>query len=194
MKKNLFYMFIISFAATIADQKGNAIVSDPEGSPANPFDFGSGFIDPTHILNPGLVFNLSPLDYKSFLCSIGYDNHSLQIITGDNSVCTKPYPLASDLNYASITVPDLKGSYQVTRTVTNVGNPRSVYQVSVNAPKGIEVTVAPRVLAFESYGSSKNFTVCLRVVDPDLQDYMFGSILWKGNKNVVRVPLAVKIQ
>jgi lipoprotein signal peptidase len=93
-RKKLSCMFNISFTATILDKKGNTIVSDPEGYPANPFDFGSGFVDLTHILNPGLVFNSSQQDYKSFLCSVGYDNHSLQIITGDSNICIKPAPLA----------------------------------------------------------------------------------------------------
>ncbi|KAJ3707880.1 hypothetical protein LUZ61_011585 [Rhynchospora tenuis] len=184
----------IMTTATILDKKGNNVITDPEGTPANPFDFGSGFIDPTRILNPGLIFDSSPLNYKSFLCSIGYDNHSLQIITGGSSECIKPIPRTSDLNYASITVPNLKGSYRVTRTVTNVGDPWSVYQVSVDAPKGVNVTVSPKVLAFQSYGSSKSFTVYFRAVDPNLQDYVFGSVLWRGNKNMVRVPLVVKMQ
>lgn len=186
-------MFIISFAAKTLDKKGNTIISDPEGTPANPFDFGSGFIDPTRILNPGLIFDSNPQDYKSFLCSIGYNNHSLQIITGDSSsVCLKPDLLASDLNYASITVPNLQKSYRVTRAVTNVGKPSSTYKALVNAPKGVNVTVSPRILAFKSYGSSKNFTVYFRVVDPNLQDYVFGSILWRGKNNLVQVPLVVK--
>ncbi|KAJ4758286.1 Subtilisin-like protease sbt3.9 [Rhynchospora pubera] len=184
----------IMTTATIFDRKGNNVITDPEGTPANPFDFGSGFIEPTRILNPGLILDSSPLDYKSFLCSIGYDNKSLQIITGDSTGCIKPEPRASDLNYASITVPNLKGSYQVTRTVTNVGDPWSVYQVSVDALKGVNVTVSPKVLAFQSYGSSKNFTVYFQAADPYLQDYVFGSILWRGKKNAVRVPLVVKIQ
>ncbi|KAJ3679012.1 hypothetical protein LUZ60_017023 [Juncus effusus] len=184
----------IMTTATILDKNNNQIVSEPAGALANPFDFGSGFIDPTRVLNPGLIFDSAPQDYKSFLCSIGYDKRSLKLITGDNTACTRPSPHVNDLNYASITVPDIKRNCRVTRTMTNVGKPGSSYRVAVDPPKGVRVTVAPRVILFEKYGVKKNFTVYFRVADPSSQDYAFGSILWKGEESQVRVPLVVRVQ
>lgn len=171
------------------------MTADPEGRPADPFDLGSGFPDPTKFLNPGLVYNAKPLDYKDFLCSIGYDDKLLRQITGDNrSICNQPISTASNLNYPSITVPELKDTWSVTRTVTNVGKPRSIYRSVVSPPAGINVTVSPKYLSFRRYGQKANFTVSFRVVSPS-QDYVFGSLTWKALKDVqvVTSPLVVRV-
>ncbi|XP_072968800.1 subtilisin-like serine-protease S [Typha angustifolia] len=179
--------------ATILDKKGKAIAADPQGRQANPFDYGAGFVDPTRFLNPGLIYDAQPEDYKSFLCAIGYDDESLQLVTGDKSICTKPTGAASDLNYPTITVPNIKKSYSVTRTVTNVGRPGSTYRAIVVQPTGINVTVVPEVLAFESYGQKKNFTVDFKVAAHPT-GYVFGSLTWKGADTKVRSPLVVRVQ
>lgn len=175
------------------DKKGNVITADTEGHAGTPFDYGSGFPDPKRALDPGLIYNAEPEDYKAFLCSIGYDDRSLQLVTGDSSVCTMPAPAASNLNYPSITIPDLKGSYSVTRTVTNVGEPRSIYHAILSQPAGINVTVVPKVLVFEKYGQKKNFTVKFSVAAPS-KDYVFGSLTWKAEKIRVTSPLVVRVQ
>ena len=181
-------------AATVLNKNGKFMTADPEGRRANPFDYGSGFPDPTKFLNPGLVYDAQPSDYKAFLCSIGYDKKSLQQITGDNSVCTQPIPTASSLNYPSITVPDLKNTYSVTRIVTNVGKPRSVYRAAVSAPAGVNVTVSPKYLSFRRYGQKAKFTVNFRVVSQS-QGYVFGTLSWRavGDSLVVSSPLVVRV-
>ncbi|XP_038983926.1 subtilisin-like serine-protease S [Phoenix dactylifera] len=179
--------------ATMLDKKGSVIRADPEGHAAAPFDYGSGFPDPMRAPNPGLIYNTEPEDYKAFLCSIGYDDKSLQLVTGDNSVCTKPAPPPSNLNYPSITIPGLKGSYTVTRTVTNVGEPRSIYHAILSQPTGINVTVVPEVLVFERYGQKMSFMVKFRVAAPP-KDYVFGSLSWKAEKIQVTSPLVVRVQ
>ncbi|KAG1364193.1 putative Subtilisin-like protease SBT3.8 [Cocos nucifera] len=175
------------------DKNGNVITADPEGHAGTPFDYGSGFPDPKRALDPGLIYDAEPEDYKAFLCSIGYDDKSLQLVTGDNSGCTKPAPAASNLNYPSITIPDLKGSYSVTRTVMNVGEPRSIYHAILSHPAAINVTVVPKVLVFERYGQKMNFTVRFRVAAPS-KDYVFGSLSWKAEKIQVTSPLVVRVQ
>ena len=117
-------------------------------------------MDPIKALNPGIIFDAQPEDYRSFLCAASHGDRSLHLITGDN--CTGSHRSSSSataLNYPSITIPYLKKSYSVTRTVTNVGNPRSNYHCVVSAPRGINVTVTPEVLNFENYGVKKTFTV-----------------------------------
>lgn len=179
--------------ATVLDRKGHVITRDPEGHAATPFDYGSGFPDPNRALAPGLIYDAAPEDYKAFLCSIGYDDKSLRLVTGDNSVCIHPATPASNLNYPSITVPDLKQSFSVTRTVTNVGEPRSIYHAILSQPPGINVTVVPKVLVFERYGQKRNFTVKFRVAAPS-KDYVFGSLTWKAGKTQVASPLVVRVR
>ncbi|WVZ79340.1 hypothetical protein U9M48_026931 [Paspalum notatum var. saurae] len=185
----------IMTTATVLNSKGKTIPRDPDGRAATPFDFGSGFMDPIKALNPGIIFDAQPEDYKSFLCAISHDDHSLHLITGDNCTCThKASSSATALNYPSITIPYLKKSYSVTRTMTNVGNARSTYIAVVSAPRGINVTVTPEVLNFENYGVKRKFTVSFHVDVPP-RGYVFGSLSWHENGRDARLtmPLVVKV-
>ncbi|PUZ59892.1 hypothetical protein GQ55_4G079700 [Panicum hallii var. hallii] len=184
----------IMTTATVLDKKRRTIATDPDGKAATPFDFGSGFMDPIKALNPGIIFDAQPEDYRSFLCATSHDDRSLHLITGDNCTCThRSSSSATVLNYPSITIPYLKKSYSVTRTMTNVGNPRSSYRAVVSAPRGINVTVTPQVLNFENYGVKKAFTVNFHVDVPP-RGYVFGSLSWHGNGRDAHLtmPLVVK--
>ncbi|KAK4781133.1 hypothetical protein SAY87_017239 [Trapa incisa] len=182
----------IMTTASILDKKRRPIIVDPDGRRASPFDYGSGFVNPTRVLNPGLVYDLQPQDYRSFLCSLGYNQRSLHHITGDNTTCDrKKFTTSSELNYPSITVPNLRGAFLVHRTVTNVGSPRSVYEAMVSPPRGVNVTVEPRLLVFERYGQRLSFSVKLRVVAPS-KGYGFGFLTWRGRNQRVRSPIVVQ--
>ncbi|KAJ0964998.1 hypothetical protein J5N97_026136 [Dioscorea zingiberensis] len=182
----------IMTTATMFDKSGHAITADPTGRRATPFDYGSGFPNPLSVIDPGLIYDAQPSDYKTFLCSIGYDDKSLHLVTGDNSTCTKVAAAASDLNYPTITVPNLRGSYSVSRTVTNVGRPRIIYRAVVSPPAGIQVNVVPGILVFRNYGEKKNFTVIFRATAP-AKDYVFGSLTWKAKTLEVTSPLVVRL-
>lgn len=179
-------------AATILDKNHKPIRVNPEGRRGNAFDYGSGFIDPTSVLDPGLVYDVQPIDYKSFLCSIGYDEKSLRLITRDNSTCNQTFTTASNLNYPSIAVPNLKDNFTVTRTVTNVGKPRSIYKAVVSNPMGINVTVVPEQLIFNRYGQKIKFTVNFKVTAPS-KGYAFGFLSWKSRNARVTSPLVVQV-
>ncbi|GKV21853.1 hypothetical protein SLEP1_g31792 [Rubroshorea leprosula] len=183
----------IMTTATILDKRHKPITVDPEGRRANPFEYGSGFVNPRRVLDPGLVYDLHPKDYKAFLCSIQYDEKSIHLITGDRSVCNETLPTASNLNYPSITVANLKGNFSVKRTVTNVGKPGSIYRAGVSAPRGINVTVVPNRLIFNSYGQKMDFTVHFQIAAPT-KGYSFGFLSWKNGKIRVTSPLVVLVR
>ena len=65
------------------------------------FVYGSGQINPTKAVDPGLVYDTSKEDYINLLCSLGYDEKNLRLISGDNSTCPEvsTKTLARDLNY-----------------------------------------------------------------------------------------------
>ncbi|RAL52994.1 hypothetical protein DM860_016229 [Cuscuta australis] len=182
----------IMTTASVLNKLQKPISVDPNGRRADAFDYGAGFINPTRVLNPGLVYDAQPTDYKAFLCSIGYDEKSLHLITGDNSTCDQTLPSPSSLNYPSVTVPSLNGEVWVTRTVTNVGKPVNVYKASVSPPMGVNVTVVPRRLVFDHYGQKLNFTLEFKVVGP-AQGYAFGSLSWRSKENWVTSPLVVGV-
>lgn len=186
----------INFAASAFDKHHKYITVDPDERRGTAFDYGSGFVNPTKVLDPGLVYDAKPADYREFLCSIGYDKRSLHLITGDNNSTCDDHSLAlpSDLNYSSIVVSSLKeSSFLVTRTLTNVGRPRSIYRAAVSASRGINVTMVPRRIAFDSYGQKINFTVNFKVAAPPSKGYVFGSLSWRNKRSWVTSPLVVRV-
>ncbi|CAI9272172.1 unnamed protein product [Lactuca saligna] len=189
----------IMTTATVFDKKGNPIRVDPDSRRGNAFDYGSGFIDPTAVLDPGLVYDSNPTDYKSFLCSIGYNQKMLHAITRDNATCkSKPFSNhPSSFNYPAILVPNLKSTFSVTRTLTNVRNLKQKmsysYRAVVSTLLGIEVDVQPRRLVFNRYGQKMNFTVTFRKNSAPSQGYVFGYLQWKNRKTRVTTPLVVRV-
>ncbi|KAI9104298.1 hypothetical protein K1719_022870 [Acacia pycnantha] len=184
----------IMTTATTLDKQHETIRADPGRRKANAFDYGSGFVNPAKVLDPGLIYDIKTEDYIEFLCSLNYDDKSLQLVTGDNSTCHghRKFKTASDLNYPSITVPNLKDNFSVSRTVTNVGEARSIYTAEVSSPAGVKVTVVPNQLNFTRVGQIIKFTVNFKVVAPS-KGYSFGFLSWKNRRSQVTSPLVVQV-
>ncbi|KAM1283726.1 hypothetical protein ACFX2J_026533 [Malus domestica] len=155
----------IMTTATLLDKNYKPILVDPEGRRGNAFDYG-------------LVYDAHSADYVEFLCSVGYDKKAVHQITRDNSTCKQAFRTSSDLNYPSITVPYLVGNFSVTRTVTNVGRPKSIYRAAVSPPIGINVTIVPNRLIFNRFGQKIKFTVNFKVAAPPAKGYAFGFFSW----------------
>ncbi|KAJ1388900.1 Peptidase S8/S53 domain [Sesbania bispinosa] len=182
----------IMTTATILDKHHRPISADPAQRRANAFDYGSGFVNPARVLEPGLVYDSEPADYVAFLCSIGYDQRSLHLVTRDNSTCDRAFSTASDLNYPSIAVPNLKDNFSVTRVVTNVGKARSIYKAVVSSPRGVNVTVIPNRLIFTRFEQKIKFTVNFKVTSPS-KGYAFGFLSWINRRSQVTSPLVVQV-
>jgi len=174
------------------DKHHRPITADPEQRRANAFDYGSGFVNPSRVLDPGLIYDSEPGDYVAFLCSIGYDQRSLHQVTRDNSTCDRAFNTASDLNYPSISVPNLKDNFSVTRIVTNVGKATSVYKAVVSSPPGVRVSVIPNRLIFTRIGQKMNFTVKFKITAPS-KGYKFGFLSWRNGRSQVTSPLVVQV-
>ncbi|XVE69293.1 hypothetical protein DITRI_Ditri09bG0140200 [Diplodiscus trichospermus] len=66
------------------------------------FAYGSGNLNPSKAVNPGLVYGSEEADYIKFLCGQGYDNRILRLVTGDNASCSEATNgRVWDLNYPS---------------------------------------------------------------------------------------------
>ena len=158
---------------------------------ATPFSYGGGHVYPNRAMDPGLVYDLSLNDYLNFLCALGYNATQIGLFSDKPYKCPKKVSLL-DLNYPSITVPKLSGSITVTRTLKNVGNPRS-YKAKVSNPTGISVSVEPKSLEFKSVGEEKSFKVTITLQNPKAaKDYVFGKLVWTDGKHYVRSPIVVK--
>ncbi|KAL9996002.1 putative tripeptidyl-peptidase II [Helianthus debilis subsp. tardiflorus] len=137
----------LSTTASQHDKGGGPIMAqrayanpDLNQSPATPFDMGSGFVNATAALDPGLILDIGYEDYKSFLCGINGSEPVVLNYTGTNCGPTKVN--GADLNLPSITIANLNWTRTVQRTVTNIGGNES-YSVGWSAPYGVSMKVTP---------------------------------------------------
>ncbi|GAB4859294.1 Subtilisin-like protease SBT5.3 [Ancistrocladus abbreviatus] len=158
---------------------------------ADRFSYGAGHVHPARGMDPGLVYDLGVNDYLNFLCALGYNQTAIESFVGHSYACPKDFSVMN-LNYPSITVPNLNGSITVTRTVKNVGSP-GVYNAYVQRPAGIKVSVKPKRLEFDHVGQEKSFSVALKVRHARAAgNYAFGLLRWSDGKHQVRSPIIVK--
>ncbi|KAK9051352.1 hypothetical protein SSX86_027979 [Deinandra increscens subsp. villosa] len=137
----------LSTTASLHDKDGGPIMAqrayanpDLNQSPATPFDMGSGFVNATAALDPGLILDLGYEDYMSFLCGINGSEPVVLNYTGTN--CGPAKVNGADLNLPSITIANLNMTRTIQRTVTNIGGNES-YSVGWTAPYGVSMKVAP---------------------------------------------------
>ncbi|KAB2070919.1 hypothetical protein ES319_A08G188100v1 [Gossypium barbadense] len=169
-----------------------ATVVDPNKHEDLEFAYGSGQINPTQAIKPGLVYDANETDYISFLCKQGYNTTTVRLITGDNSsVCGNTLNgRAWDLNYPSfsLAVEDGKQIDGVfTRTVTNVGSANSTYTVQMYSPPEFSISVEPEVLSFSTIGEKKSFTVKVGGGFISQQKITSGAIIWTDESEQYRV-------
>ena len=164
--------------------KAGMPIRDDYGGTATPWMMGSGQVDGTRLLDPGLTFDTSYSDYVSFL--VGQDPGKGRSVFGAVTGI-KGY----ELNQPNIVVSLLSGTAVVTRTVTNAGAAAATYQASVTPPSGADVAVQPTSLTL-SPGQSGSFTVTISMTGKS-KGFTFGSLVWRdGQGHAVRCVLGVQ--
>jgi len=96
---------------------------------------------------------------------------------------------ARDINLPSMAVTELVASVEVSRTVRAKAG--GVYDVEVEAPAGVNVSVSPTRLNLGP-GDEAGFTVTFTTSDSSLNEWQFGSISWVSEDHTVRSPFAVQ--
>ncbi|XP_042444854.1 subtilisin-like protease SBT2.2 isoform X2 [Zingiber officinale] len=184
----------LSTTTTRIDKQGAMIMaqraySNPDStmSPATPFDMGSGFVNATAALDPGLIFESDYGDFLSFLCGINGSAPVVLNYTGQS--CLFSTKTGSDLNLPTITVAFLNQSRTIMRRVTNTANDE-YYSISWSAPHGVSVSVSPTRF-FIGRGQQQNLTV---VLNPTMNSSYasFGGIgIYGSQGHKVFIPLSV---
>jgi subtilisin family serine protease len=160
----------------------SALMTSSEDTGATHFQEGSGHVVPTAAIDPGLVYDSGFLDWFGFLCGTG------QLVS---SACSVLGIDPSDLNTPNIAIGELAGSQTVTRTVTNVG-PAGTYNVSVDAPPGIDVSVSPASITLDT-GASATYEVTFTSTESAvLGSYTFGNLTWSDGTRNVRSALVAR--
>lgn len=186
----LIFLFLSLFPAKTRDNRLKPILNSANLK-ATPLEYGAGHVQPNRAVDPGLVYDLTVDDYLKFLCAHGYNQTMIQIFADKPYACRKSFQLV-DFNYPSITIPNLHATpVTVTRTVTNVGSPCK-YNVTVQEPAGVSISVEPTTLEFKSIGEKKTFKITLKTKARSLiVDYVFGHLIWSDGKHFVRSPISV---
>ncbi|KAL0296054.1 UNVERIFIED_CONTAM: Subtilisin-like protease SBT1.2 [Sesamum radiatum] len=126
---------------------GNRPILDERHLPADVFATGAGHVNPTRANDPGLVYDIEPQDYKSYLCGLNYTSREIFIVLQRHLNCSSSLRVhGGQLNYPSFSIRSGSSDQTFTRTVTNVGEASSSYTVEVVSPRGINVAVRHRHL------------------------------------------------
>lgn len=174
-------------------------VTTDSGSAATPYDYGAGVINPTRVLEPGLVYEIETNDYLQFLCNYGYTTNIIKNMTDipNGFKCAKnsSKDLISNLNYPSIAISDFKGKEKriVNRVVKKVGGAEATtYIVSIKSPPELNVEVLPDKLQFTKSLAKLSYQVSFSSSSSQLKGDYFGSITWSDGTHGVRSPFVVK--
>lgn len=143
-----------------------------------PFAQGAGHIDPTAALNPGLVYDIAPADYRKYMCGMGMTNQ-----------CGGGQMPGYDLNLPSISVGNVLGSVTINRSVTNVGAD-ATYTGKISVP-GYSATMSPETLSIPS-GQTRSFKVTLTRTSAAVNVWQFGQLTWTNGTQVVRSPVVAR--
>jgi len=168
---------------TDRDTSGKPIQND-SGSPATPFGYGAGLVQPKDAMDPGLVYDSSYDDWAKFVCGSGQ-------VPATHELCANGKIDPSDLNYPTIAIGDLAGKQTVTRTVKNVGDLPEVYFPKVEGLTGFKVAVSPKVLVTLP-GHTATYKVTFENNGAPLEQYSFGKLTWKSTEHAVTSTLAIK--
>ncbi|XP_052194044.1 subtilisin-like protease SBT4.14 [Diospyros lotus] len=171
------------------------------------FGYGVGQLNPSKAVSPGLVYDMDVMSYVQFLCHEQYKGSDIAALVGSKSInCSALLPGASSdaLNYPTMQLSLIRSDHQkpttaiFRRTVTNVGPPRSTYNATIRAPKGVEITVKPMSLSFSRALEKRSFEVLVKakpsamVISSSKPPVLSGLLIWRSSGHlVVRSPIAV---
>ncbi|WOK94099.1 subtilisin-like protease SBT1.4 [Canna indica] len=180
------------------DNSGETIEDLSTGAPSTPFVRGAGHVDPNRALNPGLIYDLTIDDYLTFLCAIGYSQSEIAVFTRNEisfNCSTSTLASPGDLNYPALSVVFSSSSDVLTykRVVRNVGASAPVtYEAVVSSPPGVDVTVTPSKLVFDTVGESLSYEIKFSSSNQAAAgSQAFGSISWSDGTHDVRSAIAV---
>ncbi|PHU08553.1 hypothetical protein BC332_20413 [Capsicum chinense] len=173
----------------------NTPMLDERLLPASIFAVGAGHVNPSRANDPGLIYDTQFKDYLPYLCGLNYTSRQVGIILQRRVDCkqVKGIPEAQ-LNYPSfsITLGENSHSQTYTRTVTNVGDVVSSYNVEIASPPGVSVIVKPSTLKFSKLNQKLTYQATFsRKYNSSNSGTVQGFLKWTSKKYSVRSAIAV---
>ncbi|XP_049377985.1 subtilisin-like protease 3 [Solanum stenotomum] len=172
------------------------LIEDETYLPADVFATGAGHVNPSKANDPGLIYDIEPSDYLSYLCGLNYTDRQVGVFLQRKANCSEITSiLEGQLNYPSFSIlVRVNSTAQVySRTVTNVGQAYSTYRVEIGSPPGIDVKVEPTTLVFSEVKQKLSYQVTFTPL-ATLPNTTFsqGSFRWISEKHIVRSQIAVR--
>ncbi|KAL5098924.1 hypothetical protein RYX36_003251 [Vicia faba] len=163
--------------------------------PADVFATGAGHVNPLKANDPGLVYDIETNDYIPYLCGLNYTDKQVGLILQQEVKCSevKSIPQAQ-LNYPSFSIRLGSASQFYTRTLTNVGPVNTTYNVVIDVPLAVGVSVSPSQITFNEVKQKVTYFVgFIREDKENRGDNMIvqGSIKWVSGKYSVSIPISV---
>ncbi len=138
---------------------------------STPLVAGAGQVDPTSLLDPGVVLESGPGSWRRFL---------------DGEV------RGLDLNLPSIAVGSLVGRTTAVRRLTNVSGSTETYTASVSGLDGVEVSVRPQTVTLRP-GQTRRIRIGFgATTEAPQHDFVSGDITWTGLVHQARLPVVVR--
>lgn len=105
-------------------------ILDEKLVPASVFAIGAGNVNPSRANDPGLVYDIKPEDYVSYLCGLNYGDGNVGLFLQRKVKCSEEKSIGEqELNYPSFSLlmlsNDTSDFTTFKRVVTNVGQARS---------------------------------------------------------------------
>lgn len=164
---------------------------------ADVFAQGAGLVSSeeplsSFVLDPGVVFDLSPDAYDAYLCDVAPE--IIDAETCEERSESEDAVLAEQINLSSIAIAPMTGSATVTRTLTNVTDKTLELGSTVRATEGVSIEVDDENLTVPA-GESVSFDVTVTIDDDTrIDSWVFGSIVWEDEQGDyrARVPVAAR--
>ncbi|XP_006358840.1 subtilisin-like protease SBT1.2 [Solanum tuberosum] len=172
----------------------NSPILDERLLRADIFAMGAGHVNPSRANDPGLVYDTPFEDYVPYFCGLNYTNREVGKMLQRQVNCLKVKSIPeAQLNYPSFSIFRLGSTPQTyTRTVTNVGDATSSYEVEVASPKGVVVEVKPTELNFSELNQKLTYQVTFSKTTNNSNFVIVGGFLkWTSNRHSVRSPIAI---
>ncbi|XP_025887598.1 subtilisin-like protease SBT4.14 isoform X2 [Solanum lycopersicum] len=161
------------------------------------FAYGAGQVNPMKARSPGLVYDMDDMAYIQFLCHEGYNSSSVSSLLRQQVNCSTLIPATGEdaINYPTMQL-GLKSDQEPTigifrRRVTNVGQAKSVYNATIRAPKGVDISVQPMTLSFTRPMQKRSFKVVVKAKPMSNAIILSGSLTWKSSRHIVRSPIVI---
>ncbi|XP_042404908.1 subtilisin-like protease 4 [Zingiber officinale] len=151
---------------TYVKDNTNKPISNERNLPTDLIVVGASHVMPLKVLDPELIYDISPVDYYPYYAAFVYNVSDVRSIIHQKINCPsiKSIP-EGELNYPSTIVrlsANEARTVTFTRTVANIGEVAVTYYAKLGVPDVVFARVVPRSLTFNKVNKKKSFEISFK--------------------------------